>query len=141
MTRSTFAAELFGLCDGIEHSLLLRQIVHEFECGVLTTRQARELREGAVISPIGIHVYIDALSVFQSVTAAHVKAPAEPSLMPHGQFCREFLDRKVLEALSWTDTRDMIADGLTKGAVSRDLLELLADGFAMFRFATISSVM
>ena len=33
---------------------------------------------------------------------------------------RELLDTKVLEALVWLDTRDMVADGLTKGSVDRD---------------------
>ena len=35
---------------------------------------------------------------------------------------------KVLTALAWIDTRDMLADGLTKGAVGRAALHTLMDG-------------
>ena len=54
------------------------------------------------------------MSVFAAVTAVFVKTPAEKSLLCHVQFLRELLDRGVLAAIVWLDTRDMLADGLTK---------------------------
>ena len=48
--------------------------------------------------------------------------------MCHIQFLRELLDHGVLAAIVWLDTRDMWADGLTKGAVQRDVLLRLSDG-------------
>ena len=41
---------------------------------------------------------------------------------------RELLARRVLGDIVWIDTRDMSADGLTKGAVSRELLHQVMDG-------------
>ena len=62
------------------------------------------------------------------MTAVFVKTPAEKSLLCHVQFLRELLDHGVLEAIVWLDTRDMFADGLTKGAVPRDALLHILDG-------------
>ena len=47
-------------------------------------------------------------------------------------FLREMLDNGVVSALVWLDTRDMLSDGLTKGAVSRDALMLTMDGQITF---------
>ena len=44
------------------------------------------------------------------------------------QFIRELLDRQVLHMLAWFDTRDMSADGLTKGAVERTAIHSIMDG-------------
>ena len=42
-------------------------------------------------------------------------------------YIRELLDYGVLDAFAWTDTRDMLADGMTKGAIDRkDLHEVMA---------------
>ena len=37
-----------------------------------------------------------------------------------------------VRSLSWTDTRDMVADGLTKGTVGRELLDLVCSGYRKF---------
>ena len=74
-------------------------------------------------------LYVDALSVFAAVTATFIKTPTEKSLLSHIQYLRELLDRKVLRAMSWVGTRDMLSDGLTKGSVARDLLARLLDGY------------
>ena len=63
-------------------------------------------------------LFVDAMSVHAAVTSTFVKTPAEKSLLCHVQFRRETLDRKTLISLIWIDTRDMVSDGLTKGAVS-----------------------
>ena len=62
------------------------------------------------------------MSVFAAVTATHIKIPAEKSLLSHVQYVRELLDRKIIDALLWFDTRDMTADAHTKGIISRELL-------------------
>ena len=69
------------------------------------------------------------MSVYSAVTATYIKHPAEKSLLSHVQFLRELLDSHVLGALMWVDTRDMVSDGLTKGAVDRDALHKVMDGF------------
>ena len=76
-------------------------------------------------------LYLDAMSVFAAVTAVFIKTPAEKSLLCHIQFLRELLDHGVLAAIVWLDTRDMWADGLTKGAVQREALLRLLDGMCV----------
>ena len=71
------------------------------------------------------------MSVFAAVTAVFIKTPAEKSLLCHIQFLRELLDHGVLVAIVWLDTRDMRADGLTKGAVQREALLRLLDGLCI----------
>ena len=129
VTRSTYSAELFSLCDACDHAMLLRQIVHEFRHGPLSAAGARDLREGSQKSDVLLGILIDAMSVYASVTANHIKIPAEKSLLSHLQFVRELLDRGILSILGWTDTRDMLADAMTKGAVDRDRIELALDGY------------
>ena len=68
------------------------------------------------------------MSVFAAVTAVFIKTPAEKSLLCHVQILQELLDYGVLAAIVWLDTRDMHADGLTKGADPRDALLKLLDG-------------
>lgn len=70
--------------------------------------------------------------MYAAATATFVKIPAEKSLLAHVQYLRELLDNGVLEALWWLDTRDMLADGLTKGAVDRTALHQLMEGYEHF---------
>ena len=63
--------------------------------------------------------YLDAISVFAAITASFIKIPAGNAMLSHVQYVRELMDTRVLSASIWTDTRDMIADGTTKGAVDR----------------------
>ena len=75
---------------------------------------------------------IDAMSVYAAITATYIKHPSEKGLLCHVQFVRECLDSGVLKALSWIDTRDMHADGLTKGAVDRIALHQVMDGYLKY---------
>ena len=62
--------------------------------------------------------------------ATHTRVGA---LLCHIQFVRELLDRGVFQAMCWLDTRDMLADGLTKGCVDRSLLHQAMDGHFTFK--------
>ena len=64
-------------------------------------------------------LYLDAMSVYAAVTAVFIKIPADSSVLCYLQYLRELLDNEVLFALAWVDTRDMLADGMTKGAIDR----------------------
>ena len=96
VTRSTFSAELFSLCDACDHAMLLRQIVHEFTHGALTADAARAMREGSMHSSVQLGMVIDAMSVYSAITANHIKIPAEKSLLSHLQYVRELLDRGTI---------------------------------------------
>ncbi len=79
-----------------------------------------------------IELVTDAMSVFAATTANHVKMPAEKSLLSHIQFLRELCDKYIVTCLTWCDTRDMVADGLTKGKCERDsVATAMAGSFTM----------
>jgi hypothetical protein len=131
VTRSTFSAELLGGCDSFDLGILIIFILHEILCGVPSKADARVLRERGGFAVPAV-LCIDALSVFAAVTATYIKAPAEKGLLAHVQYLRELLDLHVLSAIMWLDTRDMTADGMTKGSVERDVLHLLMAGEIKF---------
>ena len=90
VTRSTFAAELFGCCDTCDTLLVVILALHEVETGTMSIDQARRLREyGPYHYPT--FICVDAMSVFSAITAQVVKAPAERSLISHVQWLRELL--------------------------------------------------
>ena len=64
----------------------------------------------------------EAKSVFDAVRASDVGDPAESSLKLHVVALRDKLERGILRRFWWAGTRDMLADGLTKGGVNRDAL-------------------
>ena len=131
VTRSTFAAELLSAGDAVDHGLLLSQMLHEIPKGPMSAAEARGQRiSGQFLVPMV--VYIDAMSVYAAVTATFVKTPAEKSLLCPVHCLREMLDNGVVSALIWLDARDMLSDGLTKGAVSRDALMIIMDGQITF---------
>ena len=127
VTRSTFSSELFGGCDTIDHGFLLVTLLHQIHCGSTTAAVSKELREiGGYYVPMIL--VLDAYSVFSAATAGQIKVPADSSLLAHVQYIRELLDNYVLKELWWADTRDMIADGLTKGSVDRAALDKAMEG-------------
>ena len=79
-----------------------------------------------------IEVCTDCMSLVAALSAARVKPPAEKPLLLQVQWLREQLDRLVLSTLTWCDTRDMLADGMTKGAVERTLLRKAMSGLVRF---------
>ena len=107
-------------------------MLHEIKVGVVTQTEARRLREeGGYAVPAAL--FVDALSVHAAVTATHIKIPAEKSLLSHIRFLRECLDNRVLAAIIWLDTRDMQADGLTKGSVDRAALDEIMAGHTSYK--------
>ena len=68
---------------------------------------------------VKVLLVVDALSVFAAVTALSPKTPAEKGLLVHLRWLREQLELRRCAAIIWIDTRDMLADALTKGSVDR----------------------
>ena len=118
VTRATFTSELQGGCDTVDKGFLLLQVLDELSSGRSTAAEAIQRREYGGFAVPGA-LYLDALSVFASVTATFVKTPADNGVLIHCLYLRELLDNNVIHALIWQDTRDMLADGLTKGSVDR----------------------
>ena len=127
IVRATFTAELQAGCDTIDAGFHLVQTMHEYTTGCSTATESMKLRmNGGYIVPMIL--YIDAMSVYAAITATFVKTPAEQGVLIHLQHIRELLDENVLEALAWSDTRDMYADGTTKGSIDRAPLHSVMDG-------------
>ena len=81
----------------------------------------------------------DSMSLFQAISAHTLKIPSEKSLALHLFWLREFLNRQVPNELKWCDTRDMTADGHTKGSVSREALLQLMSGIFNYKHAAQST--
>ena len=127
VTRSTFSSELFSLTDTLDSGLVHILALHELQQGPVTLGEAKRLREEGGYA-VALNAYIDAMSVFAATVALNLKRPAEQSLLVHLMWVRQLLERRILTTSGWTDTRDMCADGLTKGATDRQALQLVMDG-------------
>ena len=128
VVRSTFAAELNALTDAVETIILEQLILHQVFCG--TTESAEQLlhrlENGRLYPPM--EALIDAQSVFDALVAPDAGTPLEASLKVHIISIRDRLARGVLRKIGWTDTRDMVADGLNKGGIPRQALQAAMAG-------------
>jgi len=128
VVRSTFAAELNALIDSIETLVLLQLVLHQIYCG--TGESAEELlhklEHGSLYPPIDL--FVDAQSVSDALAAPDVCTPQEASLKLHLITIRDRINRGLIRSLSWSDTRDMVADALTKGGVDRTVIQKAMNG-------------
>ena len=72
--------------------------------------------------PMAIEALTDSYSIFSYLAAAHLKLPAEKGTFYHLAYLRERLVSSLISSYTWVDTRDMVADGLTKGRSDRTAL-------------------
>ena len=128
VTRSTFSSELFAATDAVDIGLLNTVALHELAHGVVSASEARQLVEGSKTCSVALGLVIDAKSVSSAVVAPRVKVPAEPSLLLHVFWLRELLASGRLQHMWWADTRSMVADGMTKGSVLRDMIQAVMAG-------------
>ena len=119
VTRSTFASELFAANDSMDFGLVQRLSLHELTHGHITWESARILQEEPWKFSSKLILVVDAKSVTAAVTSPTLKAPAECSTLVAIAWVRQKLHKGELSALFWSDTRAMIADGLTKGSINR----------------------
>jgi hypothetical protein len=127
VVRSTFSAELNALIDALEIAILIQMAFHQINhgCTESATEMAQALEQG-VLTP-AIDAVIDARAVWDAVAAADACTPLECSLKLHLLSLRDKLTQKILRTLFWADTRDMVADGMTKGGVHRKLLTSVSE--------------
>ena len=134
VVRSTFSGELNGLIDSVELLLVIQMCLHQIwnpgGSNEKAIDMARQLELGTLVPKA--EAVVDARSVFDCLAATDVGELVEGSLKLHVLALRERLLSGTLSALWWTDTRDMLADGLTKGSVLRDQL-LLACNQGIFK--------
>ena len=128
VNRGTFGAELNNCVEAAEYGLLLQGCLHEVFNGVSSAMNLAKMLDKAELSP-PLHVVIDAHAVFSAVSAETVATPNERQLLYPLKGLREHLDAGRVCKIHRIDTMDMLADALTKGAVSRvALLEAFATG-------------
>ena len=83
--------------------------------------QLKTIRENGGLK-IKTALTLDAESVYKSLTSRELKTPTEKTLLGHISWIRELLQTHVIHYIQWCDTRDMTADGHTKGCIDRKLL-------------------
>ena len=70
----------------------------------------------------------DAYNILLAIDTPNIKPPAEKSFMLNLLWLKQLLESRHIEALQWGDTRDMTADGHTKGSISRCAIDNLIRG-------------
>lgn len=119
VVRSTFSAELNGPVDSIEQVLLLQCTLHRIYCGTTRTPEHMiDLLEGGTLYP-PIDFCVDAKAVFDAIRASDACEFAGSSLKLHLISVRDRMAHGLIRRLYWVDTRDMLADGLTKDGIDR----------------------
>ena len=83
-------------------------------------------------------VVVDAKSVSDAISVSDVCTPQEGSLRIHLIHIRDRLARGLLRSLSWSDTRDMLADALTKGGVDRSAIVKAMSGTLCMKHQAIT---
>ena len=122
VTRNTWSSELFAIVDAADFLMILGSVFHEIVHGVATSaRDLVKLREGDH-SPLPLQVCTDGMSLLTALENVVAKIPTEASALHHVQWLQELTRTRVLGAAFWVDTRDMIADGMTKGTVPRNII-------------------
>ena len=138
--RSTYAAELMSATSATDMIIPLTVTLCELKSGPLGADRLRKIRDDGWCDYSMIHssILIDAKSVFESLKATIFKPPVENSLSGHVLWLREMHSKGLINDIVWTDTRDMYADGLTKGVIKRDALYELMSGIVRLRHAVDS---
>ena len=121
--RSTFAAELHSALDLAGLAMIINSAITEVLTGSKNAAQLVELQETGE-NALKLSLIIDAKSVWSSTIGDEAKC-TDQTVYLHPLKLRQLWGSAIL-VLGWVDTRDMLADGLTKGVISRDLLRQLA---------------
>ena len=128
VVRATFGAELHALVDAYESAKLILMCMTELLLGPMSAAQLVHVGETGGW-PIPLHLHTDAFSMFSELInyTRDIKTPMEEPLLIILLLLREGMGSGRIRRLSWIDTRDMVADGLTKGSCSRAGLLAIAE--------------
>ena len=121
--RSTFAAELHGCLDILVTANVINSALTEILSGAKSADELSKMQDEGTHS-LNLDTVIDAKSVWQSATSEELRCNDHLALL-HLCKLRELISSNVRHFI-WCDTRDMLADGLTKGVIDRQALRKLA---------------
>ena len=122
--RSTYAAELHSSLDLVGLGMIISSALNEVMHGAQSALTLAEWQNSGRFA-VPQELYIDARSVFDSVTSEPVKTPADKMLLVHAKALNCMLLMRQIRSLHWIDTRDMIADALNKGTIAREAIRHL----------------
>jgi hypothetical protein len=123
--RSRFGADLLAAAHGMDDVYSTVITLAELKHGCFNASKLKSVRESGGLA-LKVTLTTDAEGVYKSLTGYDLKAPAEKTLLGHIWWLRELIKIGVITAVQLCDTRDMTADGHTKGRVLRDgLLEVM----------------
>ena len=118
VVRSTFAAELHALLDAVGQAMLINLVITEMFGPGDSPHHLAQLQDNGKLWP-ALEAFIDARAVFDALAAEPVRIPTEKNLYIHLLAAKDLLRKKILRRLTWIDTLDMLADGMTKGVIDR----------------------
>ena len=121
--RSTYAAELHSALDLMGIATIINSAMTEIHTGPKTAVELVRIQDSGE-NALKLFLILDAKSVVSGAVSEEPKC-TDQSVFLHLLKLREFLG-PIIHALGWIDTRDMVADGLNKGIISRDALRTLA---------------
>ena len=124
--RGVWSAELHNICDMLDAALIQLAFLEEVQHGPQSAARLRQLSEQGGFGTL-LSAYTDSKSIWSYLKANHLKTPAEKGTFYHLAFVQETLNRWLSE-FSWIDTRDMVADALTKGKLDRLPLQKFMQG-------------
>ena len=115
--------------DDIYPTLITLEELHR---GCFSESELRALKEKGGLKWTLI-LTIDAESVYKSTTSRDMRPPAEKTLLGHVWWLREMLRVGIIQSIQWCDTRDMTADGHTKGSIERAGLLAVMQGDQVYK--------
>ena len=123
IARSAFSAELRNCLEACQEGINLAILLHELTYGPMTPDQCAHMRDHGTFAP-DVHLCTDNYGLFSATTKEDPSPGVDASMIYHVKALRYYLDHGMLRSITWTDNRDMLADGLTKGKVKRDAINL-----------------
>ena len=137
ITRSTYAAELRNAVEAASDTIEISMFLQELSHGPMPARKLVEIKENGNLQ-FPIHLCVDNRSVFDSISGSDVTC-TDKSMILHARAFREMCDMGIVSALLWIDTRDMLADVLTKGSVDKQAI-LKAFNTGIWQLAQLAAV-
>jgi hypothetical protein len=119
-TKNTLVTDLQPFIDAVETGLEINGAIHKQQIGVISPSEMANLKEnGGFITPVML--FLDAKSVCDAIESDNDNS-ADKSMIFHVKAFRHMFMTGQLASSTWLDTRDVLADGLTKGKIDRHAL-------------------